>query len=348
MTPMIWSWILSVAGAALFFSAGAALTARRRAGVGMAQGAASTLDLRSGLEAAPNVGHSGRPGGLPIPAPQISMAPSDVAPSDAQSDAARAALSECQTRLTGLERELERSTRDRTQLASELELERKRAAQEREDNSAELRGLQGQLQAASARGDNDARTAALEHELAMSQESLRARDVQLEQLREETARLRRLEEELARTKHELATQAEQMRVARSQAYSGKTRPRRPSTPDLPISAHVRELQTIVDAETRTGRAKSAVIADELGLLVASSGTDSEYVDALAAMGAYLADVGTKTRDVLPLHKVLQVVVRDEHDVTLTVRPLTADDPGLALVTLAIEPTSMARTETRKN
>lgn len=339
MTPMVWSWILSVAGAALFFSAGAALTARRRAVVGLAPGAISSAEL----EAASSFKHSGRPGAMPIPAPPISMAP-DAAHSDAE----RAELSEQRARLSGLERDLERSTRERTQLASELDLERRRAAQEREASAAELRDLEGQLRTASARAVNDARTAALEHELAMSQESLRARDVQLEQLREEAARLRRLEEELARTKNELATQTEQIRVARSQAYSGKTRARQSTVPDLPISAHVRELQTIVDAETRTGRAKSAVIADELGLLVAASGADSEYVDALAAMGAYLADVGTKTRDVLPLHKVRQVVVRDEHDVTLTVRPLAADDPGLALVTLAIEPNSMARAENRKN
>jgi len=64
------------------------------------------------------------------------------------------------------------------------------------------------------------------------------------------------------------------------------------------------------------------------------------------MGAYLADVGSKTRDMLPLHQVSQVVIRDDHDVTLTVRPLAADDPGLALVTLAVGPNTGLSTEPR--
>jgi predicted regulator of Ras-like GTPase activity (Roadblock/LC7/MglB family) len=84
-----------------------------------------------------------------------------------------------------------------------------------------------------------------------------------------------------------------------------------------------------------------VIADELGLLVAASSATNEYNDALAALGAYLADVGSRTRDILPLRKLRHVVVCDDHDVTLTVRPLAMDDPGLALVTLAVEPTSSA-------
>jgi hypothetical protein len=49
----------------------------------------------------------------------------------------------------------------------------------------------------------------------------------------------------------------------------------------------------------------------------------------------LADVGAKSRSVLPLHEVLQVTVRDDHDMMLTVRPLDAVDNSLALVTLAI-------------
>jgi predicted regulator of Ras-like GTPase activity (Roadblock/LC7/MglB family) len=95
---------------------------------------------------------------------------------------------------------------------------------------------------------------------------------------------------------------------------------------------------IVDTETRLERAKSTVITDELGLLVAASGAGSEHNDALAVLGAYLADVGSKTRDTLPLRTLRQVVVYDVHDVTLTVRRLASDDRGLALVTLAVEPT----------
>ena len=46
-------------------------------------------------------------------------------------------------------------------------------------------------------------------------------------------------------------------------------------------------------------------------------------------------MGAKTREVLPLNEVRQVTVRDDRDVTLTVRPLDLVDANLALVTLAV-------------
>ena len=97
------------------------------------------------------------------------------------------------------------------------------------------------------------------------------------------------------------------------------------------------LQSIVEAEVRTRGAKSAVITDELGLVVAASSAGSEHGDALAAFGAYLAEVGTKARRVLPLHEVRQVIVRDDRNMTLIVRPIESADHSLALVTLADAP-----------
>lgn len=123
--------------------------------------------------------------------------------------------------------------------------------------------------------------------------------------------------------------------------SEKSGPPRSRTVTPALSATGRALQTIVDAETRVGRAKTAVITDQLGSLLAASGASNEYNDALAALGAYLADVGSKTGDILPLRNLRQVVVSDVHDLTLTVRPLATDDSGLALVTLAIAPPSNA-------
>lgn len=90
-------------------------------------------------------------------------------------------------------------------------------------------------------------------------------------------------------------------------------------------------RAILDRETRGSDLTGAVIADELGLVVAATG---DYGDALAAYGAFLAGVGTKTRDALPLHELRQVIVQDECNTTLTVRPLAAVDDNFALVTLA--------------
>jgi predicted regulator of Ras-like GTPase activity (Roadblock/LC7/MglB family) len=91
------------------------------------------------------------------------------------------------------------------------------------------------------------------------------------------------------------------------------------------------LRQILDRETKDSRLTGAVIADELGLVVASTG---EYGDALAAYGAVLAGLGTKTREALPLNQLRQVVVTDDQDMTLTVRPISAAEDNFALVTLA--------------
>ncbi|MET0386330.1 MAG: hypothetical protein ABW321_10250, partial [Polyangiales bacterium] len=203
-----------------------------------------------------------------------------------------------------------------------------RATERLQEADAERTRLADQI----ARLDTEGQAAALQQELSLTRETLNARDAQLEQLREESVRLKAVEADLERSKRELGELAEQTRLLRAEAYASRRppakRPERPAT----ISTRGDALQLIVDDETEHGGARSAVIADELGLVVAASGVVGEYGDALAAFGAYLADVGTRTRDVLPLHEVRQVVVRDDHDTTLTVRPLATEDPGLALVT----------------
>ncbi len=289
MTPMLWSWLLSLTGAGLFFVAGVAFARARSL-------ASSTRPLTA--------------------AGQLAQ------PDDS-------ALREARTRITTLEREID---------------------SQRSTSESRLSAMQDRIAELNRAIDADPARSGIRQELALSQETLRSRDTQLEHLREENARLRNLESELARTKRELVAVTEQTRDLRAQAFISKppAAPRRNTKPLPSLSSSGRALQTIVDTEISVGGAKSAVIADELGLLVAASGATNEYNDALAAMGAYLADVGTKTRDMLPLHRVRQVVVRDDHDVTLTVRPLATDDPGLALVTLAVNADTQNATENRHN
>ena len=275
MTPILWTWLLSLTAAGLFFAAGVMLAGRRFA----------TASAQPSLEA-------------------------------------------------------ERAERER--------VEREQAVQLANAN-AHAAELQARIDELTREREVHPAESGLRQELAMVQETLRSRDTQVEHLREENTRLRGVELELGQAKRELEALVEKTRELRAQAYVSKPPPPpRPRKPSPTISSRGRALQTIVDTETQQGGAKSAVIADELGLLVAASGASNEYNDALAALGAYLADVGTKTRDVLPLHEVRQVVVRDENDVTLTVRPLATDDPGLALVTLAIDGDTKRLTETRHN
>jgi predicted regulator of Ras-like GTPase activity (Roadblock/LC7/MglB family) len=303
MTFLLWTWIFSLTGALLFFGAGVVFKARKFASA----------------HAAPIA----TPGG-PYTGPAADIETS---------------LAERQARCTALEREVERHNSDRALLTQELDSARKLVDEHRRTASAEADGLRARLHELSKHGD-DASTAALKHELALSRETARTQAEQLEELRQDKARLQNIEADLAGSKRENARLTDQVRDLRAQAYASKSPPkRRIDAPErtVAITSLGSALQSIVDSEARSDSVKNAVIADELGLLVAASGSSHEYCDALAALGAYLADVGTKTRDVLPLHEVRQVVVRDDRDMTLTVRPLAAAEPGLALVTLAIEP-----------
>ncbi|HET6336517.1 MAG TPA: hypothetical protein VFG30_25010 [Polyangiales bacterium] len=311
MTPLTWSWLLSLTGAMLFFAAGAAYTARRFGRMAFADSQLAAAGARVSLPAAAR---------LPSPLPPAAL------------EALENALSEADKRRAALERELAQRTAERQQLFRELEIER----------SARLQREDQQQLVLDTSGVADLDAASLRQELAVIREQLTTRERQIDSLRDENMKLRAADEDLSHTKRELAMLNEQHRVLRAQVFIAKPPAApRPRTPTPTLSATGRALQTIVDTETRLGRAKSAVIADELGLLVAASSATNEYNDALAALGAYLADVGSKTRDILPLRKLRHVVVCDDHDVTLTVRPLAMDDPGLALVTLAVEPTSSA-------
>ena len=134
-----------------------------------------------------------------------------------------------------------------------------------------------------------------------------------------------------------ALQAERDRlrssVAELEQEAQLSKARHSSRPPVLVDVGARgaALRDILDEETRGNGFTGAVITDGMGLIVASTG---EYGDALAAYGAFLADVGAKTRDALPLHDLRQVIVQDDHDSILTVRPITSAEDNLALVTLA--------------
>lgn len=151
----------------------------------------------------------------------------------------------------------------------------------------------------------------------------------------ECDRLRASHATIEKTAHEAGARADQAwrEVAEvvAQLRGGRRREssERPSVPDVGTRGEV--LRSILDRETRGSGFTGAVIADELGLVVASTG---EYGDALAAYGAFLAGVGAKTRDALPLRELRQLTIQDDYDTTLTVRPIASAEDNLALVTLA--------------
>jgi hypothetical protein len=95
------------------------------------------------------------------------------------------------------------------------------------------------------------------------------------------------------------------------------------------------LQALVDGVSGSAEIRCAVVADDLGLVVASHG---ELGDEVAAVGALFGRAGLQAQKVLPLHNVQRVTVEDDQNVTLTLRPLVTDggvEGDLALITLAV-------------
>jgi transposase-like protein len=95
------------------------------------------------------------------------------------------------------------------------------------------------------------------------------------------------------------------------------------------------LQALVDGVSGSAEIRCAVVADDLGLVVASHG---ELPDEVAAVGALFGRAGLQAQKVLPLHKVQRVTVEDDQNCTLTLRPLQTDESvegDLALITLAV-------------
>jgi hypothetical protein len=193
----------------------------------------------------------------------------------------------------------------------------------------------------------------LRHDLAVARESGRTLDEQRQRLEDSNAQLRgQLETMTARVAGLTALELENadLRVRAmagdlaARAVQGKDR--RSAAADGALGGQA--FQQLVEQVGSLDPVRSAVIADELGLVVACHGTHGEE---LAAIGALFARSGNEARKVLPLDHLQRVIVEDERNISVTVRPLRsadagADDSELTLVTLAVgaepDPGQMAR------
>ncbi|HET8932293.1 MAG TPA: hypothetical protein VFN67_02585 [Polyangiales bacterium] len=239
-------------------------------------------------------------------------------------------LSRTTIELQQMEHELTQLRHDCTEQAKALTSAERAAAH----SQAELTRLSERMFELSERSEAAKASAELEKELASTKESLRARDVELNDLRAMRAKLHTVEGELANAQRSVTRLSEEARALRSRAFKASEAPPEPPTARTrPVDAKGHVLQALVDAEVKTGRTKTAVIADELGLLVAAGGVTDEYAESLAAVGTYLVDIGAKLQDMLPMCAIAEVVVRDDQDLTVSARPLPLDQPGLSLVTM---------------
>jgi predicted nucleic acid-binding Zn-ribbon protein len=220
---------------------------------------------------------------------------------------------------------------------------------------AELAALQGQLET----GRQEVHS--LRHQLADSEARLKAAatNPETEQtLRQDLAvktqavaahehRVKHLEEENAHLQQELkgvgALGAERDRmldeIAELRAGQFAARPRK-NIPAVALRPGGNTaggvLQSLVEQVSSLGDVRCSVIADELGLVVASHG---ELAEEVAAAGALFGRAALQAQSVLPLRNVQRVTVEDDQNVILGLRPLRTDagtgSEDLVLITLAV-------------
>jgi hypothetical protein len=240
-------------------------------------------------------------------------------------------LSRTSIELQQMEEELTQLRHDCTEQAKALTQSERAASQ----SQAELQRLSERMLELSERSEAAKASAELEKELASTKESLAARDAELNDLRAMRVKLQGVEGQLAKAQTDVTRLSEEARTLRSRAFKA-SEPAPPVARKRAADSKGHVLQALVDAEVKSGSAKTAVIADELGLLVAASGVTEEYGESLAAVGSYLVDISSKLQDMLPMCAIAQVTVRDDQDLTISARPLPLDQPGLSLVTMGQE------------
>jgi hypothetical protein len=333
-------WLCSLLGAVLFFAAGL-LAARRR----VARPAHSRVMAES------------------APAPERLALREEAAPQRQQVSAAQGEIDRLRQSLAEAEAELHRLRGEAQRLGRALEDEEARAGQEAARSKAERSELEERLgrvprleaeleqrhqevhrwrqevkeaEAQLAKAVSPETEHTLRQDLSVKSQLLQAQADRLRDLENENAQLRQEVAGVAVVRAErdrLRTETAQLRAREFAARPAAVTARTVAVPKGAKRGDV--FQAFVDQVSRLADVRCAVIADELGLVVASHG---EMSDEVAAVGALFARAGSKAIEVLPLRNVHQVTVEDDQKVALNLRPLqTSDgvDSDLTLITLGV-------------
>jgi hypothetical protein len=242
------------------------------------------------------------------------------------------------------ERDALRSERDalrgeRDALRSErdaLGSERDALGSERESLAQQVAELRVQLANAERvataiselRGAADARS-----ELLVQLEVQTRRLRELEHHRDENAFLRRAANEsgaLRRRIEELSSELASLR-AQGLIQSELLRPALP-LPTGDGRGTSEALQSLLDGIAAHPGMRAAVLADDLGLLIAGVG---DHANPLAAFAGFLDGIAAKTREFLPMAPLRRVTVEDHNHATVSACPVVDGDARIALVTLTV-------------
>jgi hypothetical protein len=300
MTPLAWMWILSALGAITFYAAGYfGARLRRHHTVEVVVPPHAHDDTNPGAEAA----------------------------------ALRRELASVRSEKVALATEV-------AQLAAQA-----RQAHDRADRaSRESQALRAELATASAAAASAPaegrhrrpQTAAEVQEMALELEALRGRVADAEALRSDNAVLRAAAEESRALTRRVGVLEQELQAARAQAFAAAPAPApaeaRPAVPRLrsvPEASTEKSLQQVIDRVARLPGVRAVALADDLGLLVAGAG---EHGTVLAAYGGFLAGVGTKASEHLPIGLLRRCAIEDENSTTISVSPLRGQP--LMLVTMS--------------
>jgi hypothetical protein len=306
MTRELLLWACSAAGAGLFFAAGRLAVGRRAAvTLGPAPPAAEPEQaprrapdlerLRTELTAA----HTRLAELLPENARLEAL----LAEARLRADQARARIGRGQSEREELAQQLQRLP------ALEAELDERRTELERWPQR--LADLEGRLAAAGVLEQT------VRQELAVAEQRLEIGEQRLRQLEEENASLR------AVPRDQVCTESAELRAR----GSSRLRLRQPA------ATAGNRLQALIEQVRGLGDFRSAVVADDLGLVVASQG---ELADEVAAVGALFGQAALQAQRELPLRTVQRVIVEGERGLVLAVRPIRLQgDVDLSLVTLGV-------------
>jgi len=252
---VLWTWVLSIGGALLFFAAGAAVWRPRAAG-------------------------------------------------DVQLESDRDTLSE---EVTRLRRELSGVIRRPVEPAVETE-------------STEMTTAIA-IATATARSGL---VPIIDPDVAVELDGLRRRAADADEIRQENVALRAAANRADGMARRIAELERELELARREGLAARQSRPLPAKVPRRKATETTAVVALLEDVSRTPGVTSAVIADDLGLLVAGSG---DHAVAMAAVGGYLAGVGARTRDLVGMTETTRIVVEDDAGLAIAATPL----PGSTLI-----------------
>ncbi|MCF8026692.1 MAG: hypothetical protein K9K82_14540 [Desulfobacteraceae bacterium] len=213
--------------------------------------------------------------------------------------------------------------KNRTDAATELQAEK-------ENLSAQLQEARDQVQGLSAKIESKGTVEEENKDLSLRVEMLNEQLEEMEDLQEENSRLKaqqnaiqEMESEIAALKSENAN-LQSMKIVQA-------------GPPQPVMHFTEEglgavLQHLVNRLSESENARGAVLADELGLMIAGTGAHSE---AMAGIAAVFAETSAQLQNMLPLGEIDHMQIVNQNDLNLTIRPLSVSDHEMILTTLSV-------------